>query len=153
MKKLPNKPSELIRLAVSDIQKVAKDPKYGIYMGTWHWKDNDGKCYVCLAGAVLAKTLKISRRKSIDPFTLTHPILGLIPAPKSRARLARQLIALNSFREGNVRSGLQTLGYDLSVYDTFRDSYSYINGLYDGPAGKFIPRMLGLANELERAGL
>lgn len=71
MKKLPNKLSELIRLAMKDLELVENDEKYKVDMdmGSWHfpWFSEEAEhfdvddevevCNVCLAGAVMAKTL------------------------------------------------------------------------------------------------
>lgn len=69
--KLPNKPSELIRLAVKDLVLVENDKRYSVNMHEWHtpwFVDNDYDidyeseesviiCSVCFAGSVMAKTL------------------------------------------------------------------------------------------------
>ena len=46
---------KLLDLAMSDLEKVEKDSRYEVNMNSWHWKDQ--KCFVCLAGCVMAKTL------------------------------------------------------------------------------------------------
>lgn len=60
---VPDKLSDLIQLALDDIDKCQKDERYVINMGTWHslW---DGKCHVCLAGAVMAQTHELPLNKS-----------------------------------------------------------------------------------------
>lgn len=59
MKKLPNKPSELIKVALADLAKCERSKKYVIEMGNWHVLRPNNKCEVCFAGAVMAKTLKL----------------------------------------------------------------------------------------------
>jgi len=54
---LPDKPSELLRLAVHDAKLCARSKKYVLDMEAWHDLDRDG-CHVCMAGAVIAKTLQ-----------------------------------------------------------------------------------------------
>lgn len=63
---LPNKLSQLLRLAVADAQKCEAMPeKYRLDMAVWHLPDEEsGKCAVCMAGSVLAQTLRA------DPGTL-----------------------------------------------------------------------------------
>lgn len=61
-KKLPNKPSKLILLALKDLELVEKDERYAVNMHTWH-RPKDGICQVCLAGSVLAKSLKFSNEE------------------------------------------------------------------------------------------
>lgn len=61
----PDKPSELILLALKDLESVEKSKKYVVHMGHWHLPD-EGKCYVCFAGAVMAGTLKLSDKVNYD---------------------------------------------------------------------------------------
>ena len=75
---LPGKLWKLLALATFDMQRISKKPDYEFYMNTWHsgvsdrLDDNDHtfnkfnnpkKCYVCMAGAVLANTLKFPFNK------------------------------------------------------------------------------------------
>lgn len=58
---LPDKPSELIRLALKDLRKTERQFwKYKIDMDIWHSGKTStlSRCSVCLAGAVMAQTLK-----------------------------------------------------------------------------------------------
>ena len=60
MEKLPNTLHELLSLALKDLKKCEKDDDYKIEMSVWHEPNqgtNIGVCEVCLAGAVMAKTL------------------------------------------------------------------------------------------------
>ena len=57
--KLPDKPSKLIKIAVRDMEKCMRDSRYEIDMRVWHGPGFTGKCKVCLAGSVLAKTVKL----------------------------------------------------------------------------------------------
>jgi hypothetical protein len=56
-KRLPSKISELIVLAVKDCKAVEKDKRYELNMGVFHAPSVNGKCHVCMAGAVMAKSL------------------------------------------------------------------------------------------------
>ena len=56
MTKLPEKLSDLLRLAVRDAQACEADPRYVLYMGEWHRRAG-AHCYVCMAGAIMAQTL------------------------------------------------------------------------------------------------
>ena len=56
MSELPDKPSELIRLALADLRKCEADPRYLIDMAQWHRPVTSELCHVCLAGAVMART-------------------------------------------------------------------------------------------------
>lgn len=65
MKDLPNKPSEILELALQDLDLCELDPDYKINMGQWH---TGGEiCQVCLAGSILAKTIGVPKNISFDP--------------------------------------------------------------------------------------
>lgn len=103
MKNLPNKASELIRLAIGDLEKAEASERYVIDMGNWHTPENlikeplySDKCIICLAGAVMAFSL------DIDPGIHCEPVdLDAVNGWKLRA--------LNSFRGGCIRLGLKYL--------------------------------------------
>lgn len=92
--KLPDKPSKLILLALRDLELVEKDKRYKVKMEYWH-QPIEKKCYVCLAGSVLAKSFK-------------EPI-SLLSSPDYFPGLANKLWALNSFRGGYISEGLYHL--------------------------------------------
>lgn len=59
--KLPDKPSELIRLALKDQAKILKSKTYVVDMDYWHTpipSHPSLKCVVCFAGGVISQTLK-----------------------------------------------------------------------------------------------
>lgn len=101
---LPDLPSELLRLALSDLRKCEQDPTFRIDMGVWLlpagvntlFERSYDQCSVCLAGSVMAQTLK-------------HP-LGLSGGPSDwRFDTSRKLRVLNSFRMGNIEVAYQWL--------------------------------------------
>lgn len=52
---LPDKLSDLILVALADLEKCERDPRYNIDMDVWH--ELDGVvCHVCFAGVVMAQT-------------------------------------------------------------------------------------------------
>lgn len=59
---LPDKMSDLIELALMDLEAVENNPQYSVNMGFWHEPRFDTGmgvfCAVCFAGAVMANTLK-----------------------------------------------------------------------------------------------
>jgi hypothetical protein len=63
---LPDKLSDLIELALKDLELVEKDPRYRVDMSQWHY-GAEKVCVVCLAGAVIAKTLGAPRNKTYTP--------------------------------------------------------------------------------------
>ena len=74
-KKLPYYPSELLKLALDDIAVVKKNKIYHINTSVWHTA-NVNTCSVCLAGAVLANTLKASSLVSLTHNSLRHRYIG-----------------------------------------------------------------------------
>lgn len=96
---LPDKPSELLEIALEDLEKCEKSPKYEIDMGVWHCPDVDEKCYVCLAGAVMAP--------------MCHDSLHMTPShfdPDTRNKLR----AINSFRLGECADAFYSMGLSYS---------------------------------------
>ncbi len=68
MKKPPKKLSRLIRLALADLAKVERSKKYVVDMTwSWHSPQPSGKCAVCLAGSVMAKTLNVPPDRFANP--------------------------------------------------------------------------------------
>lgn len=54
--------TELLELAVKDMEIIKKNPKYKFDVGEWHYYyKEDDKCSVCVAGSVIANTLKRDR--------------------------------------------------------------------------------------------
>lgn len=135
MKKLPNKLSELIRLSLYDLKLVEKDKRYKVDMSYFH---NPGlkKCSVCLAGAVMAKSLKLSLDKDFCYSNFTDDE-------------NKKVIAINSLRLGFITSAAVELGknlYKFEKYDRNITDYHYNKS-------KFKKEMLKLAKDLEKDGL
>lgn len=57
--------SQMILLALSDLEEAEKNPKYRIDMGTWH--SPNSHCSVCFGGAVMAGTLGVSKDDEVVP--------------------------------------------------------------------------------------
>lgn len=94
-------PSEIILMALDDLELVEKDPRYDIDMNYYHYQVQRGKatCAVCFAGAVIAKTLEQPIDKDLVASDLTN----------NRA-IMKRIYALNAFRMGQVASGLREMG-------------------------------------------
>lgn len=89
MTTLPKKKSELLRLAVNDVLRCKEEPgKYILDMGTWYRKDGIELCHVCMAGAVMAQTLKM------DPI-IEQCSLDAIPRDIRPA-----IVLINNIRKG-----------------------------------------------------
>ena len=133
--KLPDKPSELIRLALADLALCAADPNYRIDMGQWHMPEH-GVCQVCLAGAVMAKSLNASRAAEFYPEDF----------PENR----KKINALDVFRDGLVCTALIDLGQDLSNWGHGARSREISS--YSKDPDAFMADMHDLADDLEAKG-
>ena len=76
---LPEKPSAFLRHAVSDLKKCEDDPNYRVTMYNFHSPNMDGRVFVCLAGAVMAKSLNANPYRWMTPgdFEYTAQLEGL----------------------------------------------------------------------------
>lgn len=133
--KLPDKPSELIRLALADLAQCAADPNYRIDMGEWH-KPRHGVCHVCLAGAVLAKSLNVPGAAELYP--------------KDFPENSKKITALNDLRQGDVCRALDALDLDLSNWGDTTPARDITQ--YHRDPGAFMADMRQLADDLEAAG-
>ena len=68
MKTLPDNLIDLLKLTVADVKLCKADEKYIINMNTWHIPFKK-KCSVCMAGAVMAKTLNANPKVMLFPFS------------------------------------------------------------------------------------
>lgn len=94
------KPSDLILIALKDMEKVEKNPKYKIDQGKWHDPNkNKTKCSVCFAGSVMAMTYKLKPTEYYVPNTLMASETGI---PGISELVASRIAALNSVRRGLV---------------------------------------------------
>jgi hypothetical protein len=147
MTELPTHPAELLRLALGDMKKCEADDRYVIDMNLWHeaFKGNRIECHVCLAGSVLAQSIKINHNES----------LCLLAIEQISNLLGVKVRALNWFREGLYIEGLELLGYTMpEVHDTFPlkldSNHEYVNALADNRP-RFYADMEALAKWLEAA--
>ena len=132
---LPDKPSSLIRIALADLKRIEKDPRYRVDMTQWH-TPTGGLCRVCLAGSVIAKTLQSDSLKYVTANYYSQ-----------RERL--KFYALNEFRLGNIQGGLIHMGIDIP--------YKLLYGVpiceYSRDPEQFHRDMAELANLLEENSL
>lgn len=119
MKKLPDKLSELILLALDDLELCEADPRYVIDMGFWHLPNfpEDGQCSVCLAGSVMSQTLKVR--------------IGTNKCPSNTSQ-HHKLRALDYIRRGDLPTSLHEMGVgraelyhpmEVEVYDINPDRF------------------------------
>ena len=87
------KPSELIRLALKDLEACEKDPDYEINMNVWHKPVGD-QCMVCLAGAVMAQTFEMPKNRNSGIYQHEHATI---------------FYGLDELRQGKVRLGVENM--------------------------------------------
>ena len=141
MANLPDKPSELIRVALADLRKVEAMPKvYRINMEDWWFAgtNDEAGCSVCLAGAVMAETLGAPRDDGASPSDFPNGLRG-------------KLLALDSFRQGEVLSGLIDMDQDWDA--EVGESLNRAISAYSLDPECFHRDMNKLADDLEAVGL
>ena len=104
--KLPEKLSGLISLAVKDCHRAQKSKRYKLDMKSLHVpnRPEEGKCSVCMAGAVLAFTLKVPSDREIHCW-------DDIPDGSRKFR------AIDFAREGSLMMALDELGTSEAYLD------------------------------------
>jgi hypothetical protein len=152
MSVLPDRPSELILLALSDLEAVEKMPGYKVDMETWHhYYPSESSCsvstpvcHVCFAGAVMANTLKV-------PITdCVHPEDSMWLDEDTTLKL----LALNSFREGLIYQGLERMSIHVTsaMRGKFGHSFACMPQYRLEPA-LFKSEMTRMAAALKEVGL
>ncbi len=147
-KRLPNKLSALLRLAVKDAQAVAKLKSYRLNMQQWHNPaGTSGKCEVCMAGAVMVKELHAPRDKAITPDDYETSVY-------------LKLDAIDDMRIGHFGVALQSVRSDEPSYDEIERAQkagARIRLSYQRDPVRFSRApwrsYLKAADELERMGL
>ena len=91
---LPDKPSELIRLALQDLELCEESPLYEVDMNVYH-EPEDSVCAVCWAGSVIAQTLKGDIFETLGPRDFPED--------------EEKLYTLDLLRQGAVGSALDML--------------------------------------------
>ncbi len=136
---LPDKPSALIRVALADLRAVEAHADYEVDMDVWHVDlpyphDGGPQCCVCLAGAVMAQSLKANMLKDFTPDDFPND--------------CEKLYALEFFRQGYVDEGLNEMGLEtpVSIPDLEIPEYA-IN------RGEFHEAMNRMAEKMEDNGL
>lgn len=77
----------ILKRAVEDAMAVKEMNGYKLDMGKWHMPN--GVCKVCMAGAVMVRTLQVSRTQELDPADFTEGV-------------SSKLFAVNNMRIGNM---------------------------------------------------
>lgn len=135
MNNLPNKPSELILLALHDLELCEADKNYKIAMGTWHIPHKK-YCSVCFAGAVMAKELNYPLEKYVGWSSVSCE-------PEHK-----KFVALDNFRTGATIMAFGFMGLKSNLGYEFDRSICQ----YKDNKTKFKEDMTCLAFDLMDAG-
>jgi hypothetical protein len=135
MTQLPDIASQLILLALHDLELTEADPEYEVVMEEWH-APSFGYCAVCFAGAVMAKSLG------------AVPHVGISPSAYPDDN--HKLHALDYFREGSVHDGMRQMGFK-GVCPV--EDFEFDITTYSEDPEYFKADMRNLAKRLERHGL
>ena len=146
--KLPEKPSELIRLALHDLELCEQDNRYFIDMENWHTPYGESissllrnKCLVCLTGSVMAKSLNADVLEHLRPYNY-------------KDKTKTKLLAIDEFRIGYVYQGIASLFPESFKHMKFNNLSGYRDIInYRKNPAKFKQQMHQLADDLEREGL
>jgi len=85
---------ELLGYALADFEYILTDQRYSIDHGAWHQSpDDDARCCVCMAGAVMARTYRVAHGDATIPDDL-----GI--------DAARRLYAIDLLRQGYISEAL-----------------------------------------------
>ena len=114
--KLPDKPSELLEMALGDLRECAEDPAYRLDSSRWFsyrgQYDSNGRavgevCLVCLGGAVMAKRLPCELGDDDSP-TFLYEMGTIGEGDKNK------LHALDDFRTGDFADAFKEMGTPIS---------------------------------------
>ena len=133
---LPNKPSELLALALADLAKVERSSKYEVDMDDWHAPTTKGVCNVCMAASVMAKTLNVDRFETFTPGDF-------------ETDTQKKLRAIDRLRKGYLAHALDVLGID---HPRFLVSEIDVADYHDDPK-QFKKDMRAIIEALKNVGL
>lgn len=137
-RRLPDKLSELLTVALADLQKAEADPRYEINMDEWH-APVGSRCAVCLGGAVLA-------------FSLKTPPMKYVNVIRRGKAVRDKLFAIDYLRRGDVVLAAQCLGIsDLRVEKAGIRPRQIV--YYKENPKRFKQQLRRLASDLKAAGL
>jgi hypothetical protein len=111
--KLPDKPSELLMVAMQDLEVIESMPdKYVVMMSKWHNYSHGSTCSVCHAGAVMANTLKADAKHTYFPEEFGE-------------ETKCKLMAIDCFRRGLLVDALERMG--VTIPSSLEDVYFNYN--------------------------
>ncbi len=124
---LPSKLSDLIDVALRDLELCEANPKININMSVWYEKyHSKDYCSVCLAGAVLLQTLP---KALVEGIKLNdYWCSDIFEMDGKNQRLEAKLCALDNIRMGEVHRALVNLGLVEEGSDNFYRYIEYWSG-------------------------
>lgn len=144
MKRLPNKVSKLVKLAIADLEWVERSKRYSIKMCSWFPSKKrpiqEGNCSMCLAGAVMLRSLDARKLKKQCPSEFPRSING-------------KLLALDHLRCGSIDQFLESVGLwgNLTIHRVRILKAIHIPEYRENPI-LFKENMLRIASSLESWG-
>jgi len=140
---LPNSASALIRLAIKDLEECESSQTYVVDMSEWYRPDDNSRvCYVCLAGAVMAKSLHLPLDREV------------VPDKFYSQGIRDKLVFLDTCRR-SLRWGPQEItGTLASRWSNYAEAICSLDvkllGEYEDNPGQFKKEMLHLADLMDK---
>lgn len=91
---LPDKASDLLAVALADLERTLLDPRYYFDWDHYYTPDPYGRCGICVAGGIMAQSIDARPDRLVFLNIRCHPATRL------------KLHAISSFSNGNVPGGL-----------------------------------------------
>lgn len=137
--RLPDVPSRLVTLALGDLRRTEADERYAVNMDFFHVPaGGDRPCVVCLAGAVMAKSLHAEPDQARIPEHFEHDTCD-------------KLVALDAFRRGHIIKALHMMHVRTPGHPLVPLSM-HVTGYHESPE-QFKADMREVVRVLEGAGL
>lgn len=99
---LPDKTSELLKLALKDLLSVESDKDYSVNMYLWHESVRGDSCHVCLAGSVMARTLKVPKTQNVSLVLKEMYLPGRAPKAVFRTETEEKLRTISNVALGST---------------------------------------------------
>jgi len=136
--KLPKKPSALVKLALSDLNRVERSKGYTVDMKRFH--SGGRTCRVCFAGAVMAKSLGLAKNETWLPGDFDREVRSA-------------LWALDALRSGEVGEALEELEIEGHLNENDECDLDRKVTPYKVSPADFRADMRELVRDLEEVGL
>lgn len=143
---LAEKLSDVLDDALDDLEACVDDPEYEVNMDSWHRGGRYSQpgaartnlCIVCLAGATMAKSIKVSKSHQYLPtdFTEYNQI---------------RLYALDSLRVGQIKFAVVLMKGDEIASDLYLKNVAVVD--YSKNSVQFMEQMRAIAKGLRKRGL